>query len=95
MKKLASDERALVPLLVGIAAVGGLLFGGSYLLTGEDPITAFVELMKAITVGCLLFIFGLLLLMNKFGLIHPSIALVAGVCCVAGGLYVIWKGVPF
>ena len=92
MKHLQSDESALIPLVVGIAAVGGLLFGGSYLLTGEDPVTAFIELMKVITVGCLLFIFGVLLLMNKLPIIPPTWALLGGIGGIAGGLYIIWVG---
>ena len=95
MKRLAQDDAGLIPLLVGVAVAGGLLFGGSYVLTGEDPMTALMDLLKAITAGSMLFIFGVLLLMNKLPVVPSHLAMLGGIVCVCVGIYWIWKGVPF
>ena len=93
MKAIARDDGALLPLLVGLVVAGGALVGGSYLLY-DDPMTSFISFLKAITVGSMLFVFGILLLMNKLTLIPGHIAVLAGIACVAVGLYFVWQGVP-
>ncbi len=92
MKHLAGDDYALVPLLIGVAAVGVLLFGGSSLLTGEDPVMLLIEFSKAVIVASFLFVFGLLVLMGKLPIIPKPFAFLLGIAAIAGALYVTWWG---
>ena len=91
-KRLSSDTDALIPAIIGAAILGGFLFGGSYLLTGEDPVTAFKELTIVLTVGCLLFVLGIYLLSGRLVLIPTPYSMVLGIACVIAGPVIIWRG---
>jgi len=62
-----------------------------------DPITdpivdAFMESLKLIVIVSILFIFGLVALSGKFVVIPKPWGLIAGVGCIAGAVWLIWKG---
>lgn len=92
MKRLRDDDGGLIPLLVGVAIVGAALFGGTYLFTGEDPMTLLVDFMKAMFVASLFFVLGLLFLMGKLPVIPGPYALLAGLGCIGASLYIGWYG---
>lgn len=91
MKRLSKDEEGLIPLLVGAGVVVASLFGLTYTLTGDDPVTALVDFLKALIVGICLFVFGLLVLMKKVPIPSPY-GLFVGLLSVGSGMYFIWSG---
>lgn len=91
MKNLRRDEDGIIPLLVGITAVGALLFGGSYLLTGDDPVTALMTFLKFALISSLIFMFGILVLMKKLPVLMPPWDFIIGIGSIAGAIYIAWR----
>jgi hypothetical protein len=90
MKDLRRDEDGLIPLILGIGIAAAALFGGSYLITGDDPLSWLVDLLKITLVASLLFIFGVLALMGRFVTIPRPWGVVVGLGAVAGSIYLVW-----
>ncbi len=91
MKNLRTDESGILPLLIGVALVGVAIFGGSYLLTGEDPVTLLVDFLKVSFVASMVFLLGLLMLMGKVSLLPKTVSIVLGFVCIAGSLIWFWQ----
>jgi hypothetical protein len=88
-KNLRSDTEGLIPLLIGLVAVGiGSWFGFNWLTGGTDPWEAF----KVIIIASLVFVVGIIALMGKFITIPKPYGLLIGISCIVGSLYYVWQG---
>ena len=88
-KNLRTDEDGIIPLLIGLAALGiGSWFGFQWLTGGTDPWEAF----KVIIIASLVFTFGIIALMGKFVQIPKPWGFLLGIGCCAGSVYYVWQG---
>jgi len=89
MKHLREDTEGLIPLLIGLVAVGiGSWLGFNWLTGGTDPWEAF----KVIIIASLVFVVGIIALMGKFITIPKPYGLLIGIGCIVGSLYYVWQG---
>jgi hypothetical protein len=89
MKHLRTDTDGIIPLLIGLAALGiGGWFAFDWLTGGTNPWEAF----KVIIIASLVFTFGIIALMGKFITIPKPWGLYLGIGCCVGSVYYVWQG---